>query len=143
MQLQHRLQQYTSQWNGRPAPNLWEPEEWSILRKPLRALRKIPLHYSDGTRDNHKGKYVKDLGLSHGDLEALRSIAIFSHDLLDDLEALSFGILAECGISDRGFSIITSLQHDMSSGINRFYRMNELRDTPIVRACDVEGLPPA
>ena len=143
MQLQHGLRQHTSEWNSRPAPNLWEPEEWSILRKPLRALRKTHLQYSDGTHDHREGKYVGDLGLSHGDMEAFRSIAVFPYDFVEDLEALSFGILAECGISDRGFSIITSQERDMSSGIDRFCQPDELSDTPIVRACDVEGLPRA
>lgn len=140
--MQNWLQQSIESGHA-PVPNVWAPKEWSILRKPLRALRPAFMQRSEGTLGRGEDKYVSDLGLSHEDLEALRRMAIFSDDFLHDLEALSFGILAECDISDRGFSIIMSRQHTPSHRSTEYCQLEKISDTPIVHACDVQGLPTA
>jgi len=121
-------------------PSLWEPEEWSLLRRPLRVVcgscrHRLPVELGS--------RLVRDLSLSSNDLEALRSIAVFMDDSLDDVQSLSFGILADSGISDNGLcSLFTGLCDRFESRYG-CRCLEAVTATPIVQSSDVEGLPRA
>lgn len=118
----------------------WEPEDWSVLKKPLRTFC---ASRSRQTEQALHCQSVADLGLSERDLEALRSIAVFPHDTLDDLHALAFGILAEIGISDSGFSRLIRNSRDSTVADHECSCLDAVSGTPIVQASDIEGLPVA
>lgn len=118
----------------------WEPEDWSILKKPLRMLC---TGCSRLTEEAPHCQSVADLGLSKEDLEALRSVAVFPHDTLDDVYALAFGILAECDISDSGFSSLIHNPRDSTASGHECSCLDAISGTPIVQPSDIEGLPVA
>lgn len=116
----------------------WEPEDWSVLKKPLRTFGTRHLRHTEEARHCQS---VADLGLSKRDLEALRSIAVFPHDTLDDLHALTFGILAESDISDSGFPRLIHNPRDSTVSDHECSCLDVVSGTPIVQASDIEGLP--
>lgn len=141
--LQNDLRGGTVGSDGLRARDIREPEEWSILRKPLRTFELASLQTLLIASNPSKAKSIGDLELSHKDLESLRTIAMFPHDLLEDLWALSFSILTWCGISDNGFSIIMSELHSLPSNEDGHYQLEVISDIPLVNAGDIEGLPTA
>jgi hypothetical protein len=122
---------------------IWQPAEWSVLRKPLCTLGSGNIQMSGQADCCVQTGLVRDLGLCSEDLEALRSIAVFPHDSLEDLHALSLGILARCDISASGFLAIISGLSNASLDTDELFYLDQMSETPVIQPEDVAGLPTA
>jgi hypothetical protein len=120
---------------------IWQPEDWSILRRPLRLLNAGPLQPSlDTASCCGENGLVSDLDLSSEDLAALRSISVFPYDSLVGLYAISLEVLATSGISDTGFLTIIAPLGNGSSDSDELLYLDQISGTPIIQPDDVEGL---
>ncbi|MDD4518800.1 MAG: DNA-directed RNA polymerase subunit alpha C-terminal domain-containing protein [Limnochordia bacterium] len=111
------------------------PEAWSILGKTLSIVRQVSDQRALRTQR------ICDLGLDDADLQALKTIAVFPHDVLDDLCCLSLEIIVGCGISERGFSTLVSKIEGPLPTVDPSYLLDQISDDAIIPVSDVEGLP--